>query len=133
MADIRQQVQVEVANEVGQLQVVTDALVRAGLNIEALCAWTEGATGHVLLVTENNEKACQAVTPVVERCSFQEVVTTTVVNRPGALDEVARRLSEEGINITMIYATAAGPGESYVVLATDDNEKTADLLNKGKV
>ena len=65
MAELAQQTQIEVVDEVGKLAKVTEALKRAGVNIRAAVAWVEGANGHMRMVTDDNDKACQAVADLV--------------------------------------------------------------------
>ena len=55
------------------------------------------------------------------------LVLVTVANEAGALNVVAGKLSDAGINIKKCYATAGG-GDVAVVLDTADNEKAASLL-----
>lgn len=127
MAELVEQMKIEVADEVGKLAQVTSALKAAEVNIQAACAWTMKGKGHMLLVTSDNAKACAALSELVEACESQQVVLVTVANEVGMLNVVAGKLSDAGININMCYATAGG-GDVAVVLDTADNEKATSLL-----
>jgi len=128
MANVGRQISVVVANEVGRLAKLTDAIRDAGVNIIALAAWTEGGTGHLMAITDDNDKACAAVTPLVDSCSFSEAVCVVLPNEPGQLGTVARKLADAGINIDTVYATAGEADKATVVLMTDDNARAAELL-----
>jgi hypothetical protein len=128
MAQVCKQIEVEVADKVGKLAEVTDKLKGAGVNILALLAWVEGGRGKLMMVTSDNDKACQAVTGIVEKCQMGEVVCLTTPNTPGALDPIARKLADAGINIQCIYATAGQAQQATIVLATTDNAKAAQIV-----
>ena len=128
MAQICKQISVVVEDKVGLLAEITDAIKDAGVNILALCAWTEGGTGHLMAATDDSEKACAAAGPLVTECSFNEVVCVKVPNQPGELSVVAHKLADAGINIQAVYATAGDLDETVVVFLTDDNAKAAEIL-----
>ena len=128
MADVQKQISVVVADEVGRLAQVADAIKDAGVNITALAAWTEGPAGHLMAITSDNDKACAAVTPLVDSCEFNEVVCVCLPNEPGQLGAVARKLADAGIDIKMVYATAGEADRATIVLITDDNARAAELL-----
>ncbi len=128
MAQVCKEIRITTADKVGKLAEVTDKIKAAGVNICALCAWVEGQTGKLLLVTEDNDKACAAASDAVDRCEVGEVVCVTVANKPGALNEVARKLADAGIGVDLCYATSAHGDKASVILSTTDNAKAAKLL-----
>jgi hypothetical protein len=119
---------VTVTNKVGKLAEVTDKIKDAGLNIMALCAWTEGDQGKMVVIADDNEKCCTAMQPAVDSCEFAEAVCVSLPNKPGALNAAAHKLADAGINIEMIYATAGKAAEATIVLKTSDDAKAAGLL-----
>ena len=127
MAELGEQLQIEVADEVGMLAAVTDALKAGGVNIRAAVAWVDGANGHMRMVTDDNERAAQVIAPVVTSCGVAEVVCAGLPNEVGALNVVSRKLADAGIGINLMYASASG-GEALVVLETTDNLKAAGLI-----
>ena len=128
MASVCQAVMAEVKDTVGRLAELTEAVRNAGLNIRAICAWVNGSTGKMLLVTDDAGKACKAVSPLVDACSFDECVCVELPNEPGALGKVARKLADAGISIRIVYATAGNVPKAAVVLHTSDNARAAALL-----
>ena len=81
-----------VDNEVGKLAEVTAKLKEAGLNILAICAWTEGDTGKLIACTDDNEKACEVFKTFGE-CGWKEGICVEADNAPGALHAIAKRTS----------------------------------------
>jgi hypothetical protein len=128
MAELHKECRITTADKVGKLAEVTDKVKAAGVNIVALCAWTEGNTGHLLMVAEDPDKACQAVQPVVDKCEQGEVVCVKVANKPGALEEVSRKLADAGVGIELCYATTVGGDQAAIVLHTTDNAKAAGIV-----
>jgi len=128
MAQICKQIQVEVANEVGKLAQLTDRIKDAGVNICCACAWVEGDRGKLTMVTEDHEKALSAIQDTVDSCETGEVVCVSIANRLGALNEIARKLADAGINIKSVYATTGHAEEATIVLTTTDNAKAAEIL-----
>ncbi len=121
-------IKASVGDKVGRLAEVTAKAKDAGVNILAICAWTEGETGKVLMVTDDNQKACAAVSEVVDDCEFAPGVCVKLPNQPGALNGIARILADAGINVELVYATAGDADEVTVVLHTSDDAKAAELI-----
>jgi len=128
MATVCNCIMVTVADEVGKLAQVTDRIKDAGLNILALAAWVEGDKGKLIAHTDDNEKACAAVTDSVENCGWKEGICVKSPNTPGALGEIAHKLADAGINIELVYATVADGPEAVVILHTSDNAKAAEIV-----
>ncbi len=49
----------------------------------------------------------------------RDVFVTDITDQPGALGKIVRRMAKAGVNIDLIYLTAAG----QLVLGVDDEEK----------
>lgn len=128
MAEICKQCVAEVPDAVGRLAEVTDKIKEAGVNICAICAWVEGDRGKLLLVADEPEKACEAVSATCEKCEWSEVVCVKVANEIGALNGIAHKLADAGIGIKMVQATAGHAKEAVILLNTTDNAKAAEIL-----
>jgi len=129
MAEIRQEIHVTVADQVGKLARLTDTLKQAGINIVAVCAWTEGDTGHMLLVTDDNDKAYAAIEPLGDGCEAGgDVVCVKAGNQPGSLNAIAHVLAEADISIELVHAAAGDHPEAIILLKTTDNARAVELL-----
>ena len=128
MARLQQQIRLTTQDEVGKLAKCSDLLGEKGINVLAACAWIEGDTGHMLLITDDNQAACAVLSEEATSCQMQEVVTAMVPNKPGAMRSGAKALAEAGVSIRHMHATTAGAGEAMIVMDTSDNAKAVEIL-----
>ena len=102
----------------GELARLGAVLGQAGVNIEGFCAVTSGggqAEVHVL-VGELADALTDLSGAGFRVVSEQEVFVVPVEDRPGVLGDVARRLGDKGVNITLAYLATS----TRLVLAADD-------------
>jgi hypothetical protein len=102
----------------GELATLGAVLGKAGVNIEGFCAVTSGggqAEVHVL-VADLEDALTDIQAAGLRLVSEQEVVVVPVEDRPGALGELARKLGDAGVNITLAYLAT----NTRLVLAADD-------------
>jgi len=128
MAEIRRQCRAVVSDKIGRLAEVTGQLKKAGVNILALSAWVEKGQGHITVIGSDPEKCCQAMSKVVDKCEWDEVVCVNVKNEVGALDTIAGKLAKANILVNKVFATCGKAGEAMIVLKTSDNAKAAEIL-----
>ncbi len=128
MAELTKQCNAIMPNTIGKLAEVTDKLKDAGVNIMAMCAWAEDDVGHLLLVADDPQAACESISPAVDECGWDEVVLVQAANTPGTLNEIAHKLADAGINIAFTYASTTDAPEATVILSTSDNAKAAEIL-----
>ena len=107
-----------------------EALGRAGVNIEGLCALMEGGRGAVHILIDDVEGAKAALASVSIRVDAEtDVIVSPALpdpdlDTPGVFGGMARALAEAGINISLVYVAS----RNRVVLATSDNQKATQLL-----
>jgi len=128
MAEIVSTMNIEVEDQVGKLAEITRTLKQAGLDIKALCAWVEGKTGRMILVTDDNDKACASLADQVGACHMSQCLAVTVPDQIGALEQVASKLAEAGIAINFVAATTSGGQEAMILMDTADNAEAARLV-----
>ena len=128
MATTYRQIMVEVDDKVGKLAEVTEKIKAAGVNILALCAWSAETSGHLMMITDDPDKACEAVKPHVKNCRFGDVLCVKIANRVGSLNELAGKLADAGVFIHFTYCSAGDAEECTLILDTDDNAKAAEVI-----
>lgn len=107
-----------------------EALGNAGVNIEGLCAIVEGGRGtlHVLIEDVAGAKAALEGAGITVEAETDVIVSPPLpdpdVDTPGRFGDMARALSDAGINITLVYVAV----RNRVVLATSDNQHATQLL-----
>jgi hypothetical protein len=112
----------------GELARLGEAMGRAGVNIEGLCAMTGDGRGiiHVLVADEKADAAHRALEDAGMGVADQEeVLVVNVEDRPGTLGELAQALGDASVNIELAYTTFGGV---RLVIATDDLESARAAL-----
>lgn len=110
---------VKLENRPGTLAELGEVLGKAGVNIEGMCGPCEGdEIVHVLVKDAKAAKAAlkEAGIEVLEK---SKVLVLDVVDEPGVLGSVCRKLSEAGVNIEFFYVATG----TRIVLGVDDIEK----------
>jgi hypothetical protein len=110
----------------GRLADLGEATGGAGINIEGLCATTGGGAAEVHVLVEDAAAAREALAGAgIDVQGENDVLVIDVEDRPGTLGEVARRVAEAGVNITLAYATFGGV---RLVLGVDDLDRARSAV-----
>ncbi len=115
-------------NEPGILGRVLGTLANAGVNLKALCAYSEEKNWHFLLITADNKKAEKALKQLGFKVTVNKVVTVEISDRIGAGAEIGALLGNAVVNIDYCYGTSAGLGRALLVFKTDNHKKALDTL-----
>jgi len=115
-------------NETGILGRVLGTLANAGINLRALCAYSEEDKGHFLLITSENKKAEKALKAMGFEVTTNDIVTIQISDRIGAGAEIGALLGNAVIDIEYCYGTSAGVGKALLVFKTSDNQKAFETL-----
>jgi hypothetical protein len=125
---------VTLENRPGTLADLSEALGRAGVNIEGICGFAREIKGgedrefvtHIahILVDDgaHAEKALKAAGIRVE--DKREAMTIDLRDRPGELAAVTRRMSDAGVNVEVFYTAT----RTRMVLVVSDPEKARSLI-----
>jgi len=111
----------------GTLADMGEALGKAGINIEGLCAMTSEGRGVIHILVADAGKARRALEAAGIKVEGETDVLVRDVSgddRPGTLGMMARKIADAGVNVTLLYLAMGGRG----VLATSDNPKAEAAL-----
>lgn len=109
----------------GSLAEMGEALGAAHVNIEGICGFRCDDRGHVHILVENADSARRALNSAgFEVEDVREVLVKDIVDRPGELGGIARRLAEAGINLELLYLTAS----MNLVIGVDDLSQARKVL-----
>ncbi|HEY3006399.1 MAG TPA: ACT domain-containing protein [Kribbellaceae bacterium] len=110
----------------GELARVGELLGRAGVNVNGLCAVVSGGgQAEVHLLIDDLSAAFDALAAAdITVATEQEVVVIDVKDRPGELGEIARKLGDAGVNITLAYLAT----NTRLVLAADNLATAREAL-----
>lgn len=131
-ASLGKEVVVIVTNRIGILADITKILADHGINVEAVAGYAIGNDAKVVLVTDDNLRATDALIKGGYKGARENpVVIVELENKPGALRNITTRLAAENIDIEYIYGTScADKCPAKVVLSTSNNEKALLTFKK---
>lgn len=108
---------VSLVNQPGTLLSASDALARAGINIEGACGYVCEGRGVYHVLVEETERARRALIDAgFEIQAERSVLIAPIENQPGSVAAVLRRVAEAGVNVDLLYVAADG----RIVLGGDD-------------
>ncbi len=118
-------------NKPGILSQVLEALAKSKVNILAMTMMDSVEHG-VLRIVAAQPKHCREVLKTLSlQINETDVLSINLSNKPGAMADVATKLSASHINITYCYVTAgARGGRTTGVFKVSDNKKSIKILEK---
>jgi len=120
---------VTMANRPGELATLARKMGTAGINIEALAAFSTGSGASLKLVVDNDATARVVLEKAGVEYEERRIVSATLHDHPGALAQMTEALAATGINIEAMYLLRASPGGLRFALAVDDPDKAAEQLD----
>jgi hypothetical protein len=124
------QLSIEMPNSVGLLAAVGSALSKAKVNIEALCAYEMAGTAYFMLIITEPAKGKKVLASLGGMITVEDVITVEIPNKTGAIEKVAGKIADVGIDIVYIYGTAGGCRNPLCVIKTAEDKKALKALNK---
>ena len=109
----------------GTLATLTEALGKAGINIDGLCGFPSEGKGVIHILVQDAAGARRAA----EAAGFtvrgeREVLVLDAQDRPGEVGRIARRIANAGVNIDLIYVAT----KTRVVIGASDLPKAKAAL-----
>jgi len=124
------QISFSMPNNVGLLMEVTEALAKAKINIEALCAYAwEELEAYFMIVTDDNAKAKKVISKMGAKVEMEDVVALEVPNKVGQLHEAAKKIATSGIDIYYLYGSPA-KGKMTLIFKTENDKRALKALAK---
>ena len=109
-------VEVILENVPGTLARMGELLGDAGVNIEGMCGFVVEGKGHIHILVKNGSVARKVLQDSnIDVRNVRPVLVRDLENKPGTLGEAARRLSDVGVNLNLIYLAA----DNHLVLGVD--------------
>jgi len=107
---------------------IAESLAKSGVNIRGISTEAHGDKITIKLVTDD-EASTRAVL-AMQKVSFseREVLSVVILDRPGELAKVARRLARHMIQIESMYMLSRGGGKTEVAFTASDMERAAETL-----
>ena len=116
-------------NRIGMLSELSSFLTAAKINIEAICAYGMGDDGYFMIVTDNNTKAKKVISQMGAEVKVEDVIAAEVPNKVGQLRQVAKKISDAGVDIHYVYGSPV-KGKMTLIFQTADDKKALEALSK---
>ena len=119
-------------NRVGTLAGIAEMLGGVGINIEAISAYEHEGKAVFRLLTADPTTAKKTLEkgPGIKGISVADVIVLKLINRPGELGKITRKLANRGINLESLYIVSRGNEHTEVAIkpAAEDVEKAREAL-----
>jgi hypothetical protein len=122
------QLSVALENVPGQLGRLCRVLVQAGVNIRGISISDAADLSTIRLCVSDPAAAKRALREAGIPFVMQDVLMVEVPDKPGALEDVAVRLGEAGVNINYIYSAGGCDGKAVLVLGVDNVDRARQTL-----
>ena len=122
-----QEFNVSLTDKPGELAQVASAVGDEGINILG-CVGMGRSTASVTMVTDDEDATKEVLTSMGRDFEVNELILTSLPNKPGALAGMATKLSDAGLNIKSFYIMKMELDVADVAMTTDNPSKTKELL-----
>lgn len=118
-----------VQNKRGELARVTEALAGHAVNIRALSSEGGSPKAFLRVVTGDVATTRKALKNAGLNFELNEIMDVELLDRPGELAKVARRLAREGVNVESIYILGTRDGKTQIAMVVSDLERAQAALS----
>ncbi len=117
-----------VQNKTGELARVTEALATHAVNIKAIAS--EGGTNKSFLriVTSDVSTTERSLKNAGLPYELNEILDVDLIDRPGELAKIARRLARLGINVESIYILGTKDGKTQIAMVVSDLKRAREAI-----
>ena len=112
-----------VKDKPGELARVTEALAEHAVNIRAIASEGGHENSFLRIVTNDVATTEKAFKLAGIKYEANELLTAELMDRPGELAKIARRLARAGVNVESIYILGSKNGKTEVGMVVSDMEK----------
>ena len=123
------QLSVALENVPGQLSRLCRVMAQAKVNILGISVSDSADISTIRLIASDPAAAKTALRETGMCFVSQEVLVVELDDKPGALEEVAARLGDAGLNVLYIYGTGdVVGGKARLVIRVDDVNRARQTL-----
>ena len=119
-------------NELGTLASISEALGGVGVNIEAISAYEKDKSAVFRIVTGDIISALKSLSRIPGlQINESEILVLNMMNRPGELGKITRKLSNRGVNLESLYIVSKKEDYTQVAIkpAPGYFDKAREVLN----
>jgi len=113
---------ITVNNKIGTLAEITKVIASSGINLIAVNAYAVDNKGFIVFVSEDNKEAKKLLQEKGHDIREEDVILLSLDNKPGTLQSVTEKISEVGIDVTLLYGSVDKKAKTTrLVLISEDN------------
>lgn len=119
------------SNSVGSLAAVAETLGAVGVNIEAISAYGTDDKAVFRVITSDPLTTLKALSRLPDlKIQEADVIIYKMMNRPGELGKITRKLANRGVNIESLYLVTRKQDFTEVAIrpSSRDLEKAKEVL-----
>jgi hypothetical protein len=117
-----------VQDKPGELARVTEALANQAVNIRAIASEAIHEAPFLRIVTNDVATTEKAFKLAGLKFQANEIMSVELLDRPGELAKIARRLARAGVNVESLYILATKNGKTEIAMVVSDPEKAKAAL-----
>jgi len=107
---------------------ITEALARAGVNIEFISAESVGGSGIVILSVDQYDNALRALAQTPFQAISEDAIVIRLEDKPGELARITARFKEASISLRSIRIIRREGGTGIIAVATEQPDQARELL-----
>ena len=107
---------------------VTGLLGRNNQDIRTMDSYVMGQDAYIQLVVANYDACLRLLTEAGYNAVSDDIVLLRIEDRPGALAQVAQRISGQGIHTRAITMLQNDGEFAMIAIGTDDNARVRELF-----
>jgi hypothetical protein len=113
-------------NKRGELARIAEALAQSSVNIEAIASEDTHPKSFLRIVTNDVKTTQRALSRAGYEFEEKTIIILDLIDRPGELWKLAKRMSRAGVNIESIYLLE----KAKVAMAVDDHERAMKVIKE---
>ncbi len=117
----------------GLVAEISELLGKKSINIDSIDAHSEKGVAQIRLFTSDNDMALSILNESGFKAVPDENILVRIDDKPGALAQVSRTLSESSIDIRAITMIEQSEGANIVAIVTDQDDRAREILSHALV
>ena len=117
-----------VQDKTGELARVTEALANQAVNIRAISSEGGHESSFLRIVTNDVATSEKAFKLAGLKYEANDIMNVELMDRPGELAKIARRLARGGVNVESLYILGSKNGKTEIAMVVSDPEKAKTAL-----
>jgi hypothetical protein len=114
----------------GLIANLSELLAEKGINVLSINAQTDSGNAYIRLRVEPYDEALALLRDTGYQAVSDDVIVLRIKDEPGNLARIARKLTENGMDIRGVTMVKRSGDFCVVAVSTDDQEKAVQLLGE---